>query len=323
MGIIFQEEIISEQALPKLSETSLFKKQYEQPSVKANVIAALKDKDNFVKKETLTEILSLMKLNGGPLAKKVVAAFEKGDIVIHFSKEFQSNVKSVPSTIPYLVTKMGNDQKVFIFASSFMKNITSSFEYRNLLTVMEAGYLALQLVKSPNKFVMNRALIQKLCLVYTIMTTAPMEQRLYMKGENLTKAMLYTIAYFYRCVDGNDALNAASLPVKSIIADKIDQSLAKTVVEEVKGLPDSNFMTFLELIKKINPIRYKDLSTQYLSMFNSCCGMSVVFALENLQYLFLVITSANYKSTLTQFGLNRVVKDAAKSIQTILNQVTG
>ena len=314
---------ITEQALPKLSETSLFKKQYEQPSVKANVLAALKDKSHFVTKETLTEILSLMKLNGDALAKKVVGAFEKGDIIIHFNKEFQTNIKSVPSTIPFLVTKIGNDQKVFIFASSFMKNITSSSEYRNLLTVMEAGYLALNLVKHPNKFTMNRSLMQKMCWVYTIMTTSPMEQRLYMKGENLTKAMLYTIAYFYSCIDGKDSLDVASLPVKSIIADKIDSTLIKTVVEEVKAMPDNNFMTYLELIKKINPIRYKDLSTQYLSMFNSCCGMSIVFALENLQYLFLVVTSANYKSALTQFGLNRVVKDVTKSVLTLLNQSIG
>lgn len=316
-------EYISEYALPKVSETSLFKKQYEQPSVKSNVLDALKDKSHFVTKETLTEILSLMKLNGDSLAKKVVAAFENGDIIIHFSKEFQTNVKSIPSTIPYLVTKVGDEKKVFVFASSFMKNITSSSEYRNLLTVMEAGYLALNLSKNPNKFIMNRTLIQKMCLAYSIMVTSPMEQRLYMKGENLTKAMLYTIAYFYRCIDGKDALNASTLPVKSIISDKIDQSLIKSVVEEVKEIPDNDFITFLELIKKINPIRYKDLTAQYLSMFNSCCGISVVFALENLQYLFLVITSANYKSSLTQFGLNRTVKEASKRIQTMLNQSIG
>lgn len=321
MGIKF--EYISEQALPKVSETSLFKKQYEQPSVKANVIAALKDTSHFVKKETLTEILSLMKLNGDSLAKKVVESYEKGDIIIHFNKEYQTEHKGVPSTIPYLVTKMGDSQKVVVFASSFMKNITSSTEYRNLLTVMEAGFLALCLVKNPNKFTMNRPLIQKMCLAYTIMTTSPMEQRLYMKGENLTKAMLYTIAYFYRMIDGADALNPASLPVKSIIADKIDQNLLKSIVEEVKTMPNNDFMTYLELIKKINPIRYKDLSTQYLSMFNSCCGLSIMFALENLQYMFLVVTSANYKSSLTQFGLNRIVKDASKSIHVMLNQSIG
>ena len=176
-----------------------------------------------------------MKLNGDALAKKVVDAFEKGDIIIHFNKEFQSNIKSVPSTIPFLVTKVGNDQKVFVFASSFMKNITSSSEYRNLLTVMEAGYLALNLVKHPNKFTMNRSLMQKMCWVYTIMTTSPMEQRLYMKGENLTKAMLYTIAYFYGCIDGKDSLDVASLPVKSIIADKIDGSSPAKLERSVEG----------------------------------------------------------------------------------------
>jgi hypothetical protein len=80
-------------------------------------------------------------------------------------------------------------------------------------------------------------------------------------------------------------------------------------------------MGLVELFKKINPIRYKDLDAQYMPIFVSVCGMAIMLALENPTYLFLLITSATYKSPLTQFGLNRTVKDVTKRIQVLLTQV--
>ena len=77
-------QYVQEQALPKLSETSIFKKLYSQDNVAKNIGKALKDTAHFVKKDELTEILSLMKLNGDAIVKKAVSAYEKGDIIIHF-----------------------------------------------------------------------------------------------------------------------------------------------------------------------------------------------------------------------------------------------
>lgn len=315
-------QYVQEQALPKLSETSIFKKLYSQDNVAKNIGKALKDNAHFVKKDELVEILSLMKLNGDAIVKKAVASYEKGDIYIHFNEDFMlSSDSNIPGMLPFMIVGKDGGHKGIIFATTFMKNIKSDREYRSLMAVLEACYVALEMAKSPNKFTNNRMLVQRLCLTYTLMATAPLEQRLYVKGENLTKAMLYSLAFFYKMIDGNDKLDAGSLPIKSIILDKVDKKLVDEIIAEVKALPDTNFMGLVELFKKINPIRYKDLDAQYMPIFVSTCGMAIMLALENPTYLFLLITSATYKSPLTQFGLNRTVKDVTKRIQVLLTQV--
>lgn len=315
-------QYVQEQALPKLSETSIFKKLYSQDNVAKNIGKALKDNAHFVKKDELVEILSLMKLNGDAIVKKAVSAYEKGDIYIHFNEDFMlSSDSNIPGVLPFMIVGKNGAHKGVIFATTFMKNIKSDREYRSLMAVLEACYVALEMTKSPSKFTNNRMLVQRLCLTYTLMATAPLEQRLYVKGENLTKAMLYSLAFFYKMIDGNDKLDAGSLPIKSIILDKVDKKLVDEIIAEVKALPDTNFMGLVELFKKINPIRYKDLDAQYMPIFVSVCGMAIMLALENPTYLFLLITSATYKSPLTQFGLNRTVKDVTKRIQVLLTQV--
>jgi hypothetical protein len=109
------------------------------------------------------------------------------------------------------------------------------------------------------------------------MTATPLEQKLYMKGDNLVKALLYIIAYFYKIIDG-DTLSVDSIPYKRIISDKVDPLLAKQIVDEVKNNEDTTFMGLLEMITKINPLRYKDLKSMYLSYFTQACGISLIFA---------------------------------------------
>ena len=70
------------------------------------------------------------------------------------------------------------------------------------MAAIESAYFALLLNNNSNKFVANRALMQVMCNIYAIMVTLPLEQKVYMKGEYLTKAMLYSIAYFYNRQEG-------------------------------------------------------------------------------------------------------------------------
>jgi len=263
-----------------------------------------------------------MKLNGDAIVKKAVSAYEKGDIYIHFNEDFMlSSDSNIPGVLPFMIVGKDGGHKGVIFATTFMKNIKSDREYRSLMAVLEACYVALEMTKSPSKFTNNRMLVQRLCLTYTLMATAPLEQRLYVKGENLTKAMLYSLAFFYKMIDGNDKLDAGSLPIKSIILDKVDKKLVDEIIAEVKALPDTNFMGLVELFKKINPIRYKDLDALYMSYFTSTCGVSLIFALENISYLFLLISSAAYKTSITSYSLNKTVAMPCRKAVTLLSSV--
>jgi hypothetical protein len=132
-----------------------------------------------------------------------------------------------------------------------------------------------------------------------------------MKGDNLSKAMMYAIAFFYKIIDG-DSISVDSINFKRLMKDKVDLALAKQVVEEVRSLQGVNFMDLIELIKKINPVRYGNLDASYLRDFVSSCGVYVTFALENPSYLFMLMTSSAYKTKLTSFNINKLVGAEAK-----------
>ena len=309
-------QLVQEAELPKLSQTSLYQKFNEVSGITKAAIEEIQNgKEHRVKPEDIPEIISLIRLNGDPIAKKAVEAFQSNEIIIFFNKE----TSNVPITLPYIVMTKGNDTRAFIFADKVVNNINSTQEYTSLMAVLEAAYLALKLTKNPNSFVMNRPLMLTLGNIYTLMAVTPLEQKIYIKGDNLVKTMLYLFSYFYRMIDGPEFTIIPAY--KRIIADKIDDSVAKQIMEEVRGLEDNSFMSVLNLIKQINPVRYKDIDVMYMTNFNSTCGTSLIFALENLAYLFLLITSSTYKTGVTAYGINKIVNMPAKKAITLLSAI--
>lgn len=309
-------QFIQEADIPKLSQTSLFQKFNEASDISKCVAEELGSaKEHKVSPEDIPEIVSLIRLNGDAIAKKAIEAFQKNELVIIFNKE----TSKIPTALPYIVVTKGNDTRAIVFADKVVNNINSTQEYTSLMATIEAAYLALQLHKKPNSFVMNRPLMLTLGNIYTLMSVAPLEQKIYMKGDNLVKTMLYLFAYFYRMIDGPEFTIIPAY--KRIIADKVDESVVKQVMEDVRNMESNSFMDVLELIKKINPVRYKDIDTLYMTHFNSVCGISIVFALETLSYLFLLITSSVYKTGVTGYGINKIVNMPAKKAITLLTGI--
>lgn len=309
-------QFIQEADIPKLSQTSLFQKFNEASDISKCVAEELGSaKEHKVSPEDIPEIVSLIRLNGDAIAKKAIEAFQKNELVIIFNKE----TSKIPTALPYIVVTKGNDTRAIVFADKVVNNINSTQEYTSLMATIEAAYLALQLHKKPNSFVMNRPLMLTLGNIYTLMSVAPLEQKIYMKGDNLVKTMLYLFAYFYRMIDGPEFTIIPAY--KRIIADKVEESVVKQVMEDVRNMESNSFMDLLELIKKINPVRYKDIDTLYMTHFNSVCGISIVFALETLSYLFLLITSSVYKTGVTGYGINKIVNMPAKKAITLLTGI--
>lgn len=300
--------------LPKLSQTSLYK-QFESTSKITNaIISEIKQsKDNIVTADKITEILSLIKLNGDAIAKKAVEAYQKNQIIVIHN----STTSKVPVSIPYIIMSYKGKPTAFVFADKVVNKINASNEYTKLMAVLEAAYLALLLNTNQDMFTMNSGLMLTLCNIYTLMAIAPLEQRLYMKGDNLNKATIYVMTYFYKMIRGN-SITPENIPFKRIMSDKIDPSVISTIVEEVKNSPDNSFMGLIKMIMKINPIRYKNLDALYMSYFTSTCGVSLIFALENIAYLFLLISSSCYKTQITSPSLNKLVGMVAKKAVTQL-----
>lgn len=310
-------QLFQEASVPKLSETSLYMKFNETSDITNNIKAEIsQSKENIVAPETIKEILALIRLNGDAIAKKSVDAYLKGEMVIIHNKA----TSKIPASLPFIVMGYKGTPTAFIFADKVVNNITAASEYTNLMAVMEAAYLALKLNTSPDMFLMNSQLMLTLCNIYTMMVVAPLEQRLYMKGDNLTKAMMYVISYFYNIFRG-DNMTVESIPFKRLLNDKVNPDVANQIIDDVVSNPDKSFIGLLKMISKINPIRYKDLDSMYLSYFTSTCGVSLIFALENIAYLFLLISSASYKTTITSYSLNKTVSMPCKKAVMLLTSV--
>ena len=309
---------IMESAIPKLTETSLYQK-YDETAGLSNIIKSeiKNSKETLVSPDTLKEIFALIKLNGDSLAKKAVDAAIKGDIKIIFNKA----TSKIPPSLPFIVVRQNDKPVVYIFADKVVNNITAASEYVNMMTVMEAAYLALGITKAPTVFTMNSQLMLTLCNIYTLMVIAPLEQRLYMKGENLTKAMIYVITHFYNMFRPSESLTMESIPFKRLLQDLPEPSMVNAIMDDVISNPDKSFMGLLKMIQKINPIRYKNIESMYMTYFTSTCGVSLIFAIENIAYLFLLITSSTYKSAITAYSLNKTVALPCKKAISMLSTI--
>ena len=321
-GLIYVLEFIQEVALPKLSQTSLFIKFNETSELAKHVNAELANAAKTrVAPDKLTEIISLIKLNGDPIAKKAIKSLESGEIIILNSDKGTSQI---PPALPFIIVGKNNKSFAVIFAQVFIDNIQSSNEYTKLMAVIEASYLALRIQEKPGKYIGNRPLMLSFCNLYCDMVTAPIEQKRYVKGENLTKMRLFAMAYFYRMIDGDEEYKNNTMHVlpniaKRVVLDKVEPSLIKTIGETVAQMSDMNFMSLIELFKTINPSRYEVLGSVYMNDFVSVSGMPLIFALENIQYLCLLLTSSAYKTNLTGFGLNKLVSMVSKKAIALLS----
>lgn len=310
--------LYTEAALPKLSQTSLFEKMNENGEISNSIKDALNPssvKEDRVTLDDLKDVTALMRLNGDQSIKKSLKAVEDGSIILLYHKD-----SKIPGNLPFLLVgdRESGSSKAYIFADKVVTSLTSQRDYTNLMATIEAAYFALLLQMNPTKFISNRVLMQVLCNIYSVMVTLPLEQKVYMKGEYLTKAMLYAIAYFYRIIDGPEHVNVESVPYKKIISDKIQESVVKEIFSQVASMEGSSFMNLIKLIQNINPVRFKDLEAMYMQHFVTSCGVPIIFSLENLSYLFLLLYSALYKTQLTQFNLNKTISALAKKATTLL-----
>ena len=96
-------KVFQEADLPKLSQTSIYSK-YDQAS---HITQSVKEelgniKDTMVRPAMIPEMISLMKLNGDPIVKKAIDAYEKNEIIVIFNPqtsngiyEFYGNIGSI------------------------------------------------------------------------------------------------------------------------------------------------------------------------------------------------------------------------------------
>lgn len=312
-------KIIQESTLPKLSETGLYQTSDETSKITECVKWELQHLKE-IKPDEIKDPLALIRFNGDSIVRAATDAYMNGKIVISYNKEDSRALQ----LLPYLVVmdkKSGRVKKVVIFANTFMDNLTSDAQYTRLGAVMEAAYLAYKLAEDQNKFVMNDLLMMNLCSVYTVMACLPL-QPLKFSGDNMMKATLYVISYFYKMFRGAN-ISESNIPFKRLVpnTNNLDPEVIKQIVQDVKDNAGNSFMGLIELIKKINPVSYKAIDTRYMLEFIGKCGNYVPFSLENISYLFLVLTSATYSTTTVGNALRALIKPNTKPILQMMSTI--
>lgn len=317
---IFQESCASTK-ISKISQTSLYNIFNQTGDLNSNVGYELSHtKETLVPIENIRDMIYSIRLNGGANARNAVDAFMHGDISIIFNKESSK----IPLVLPYLVGNNGSNGKstAYIFADKFMSRIDNTKEAHKLTAVLEATYLSLLFAKDPNMFLSNSQLMLTLCNIYTCMATAPLENYRQIKGDHLNKMSLYFITHFYNMF--RDDISEENIPYRRIIQDKMDSSVVKMIIDDVKQNDDKTTQGILELIKKINPVRYEKLPSEYVALFQRYCGIPMTFALEYMPYLFLMISAATYDAyELTTMSAAKYVKMPCKKAQTQLVSLIG
>ena len=303
--IVFQEAAYE---LPKLSQSSLYVKFDQQSNLTQTVKDATSNTEAYVKPETMKEIMALIRLNGSKYAKLAADKFENGEMIILYEAE-KARVSSV---LPFLVRgRKDGGMLPYVFADKIVSKIQSTADYPNLMAVMEAAYLAAALTKNPASILLNRQVVLNLCELYLYLWLMPLEQKLYMKGDNLTAAEIYVISYFYRMIDG-DRMSVENIPFKRFLRDRIPDGVLKQRVSEVQNMESMAIENLIGLIQNLNPVRYKELKSTFMSYFQASCGVPLIFALENPQYIFLLLTSSYYKTKLSAYALNKTALETSR-----------
>ena len=255
------------------------------------------------------QYIQMKKLSISPLAQKVIAAYDVGDIELLYSRETK-----IGTSMPFIIRRNGNKIVATIFIATFGvidKDDNLTTPVKQLYALMESAYVALEMQKNPTKIQRNVGLMRICANVY-----ADMFMRIFNKLYALTTdrglhdKVYYAVTRFflekvweYPNVGLIESYATADLQY----IEEFDQQLVKQGYDsaQVKNLND--LMLF---IKTLSP-RLADLNTRYFieQYVNTFHGASIM-AMDYLPYVFFVIINIILSSFLiSQTALNDLIKN--------------
>lgn len=288
------DEVFNEVAL---SDTFVYKSFNKNAELSTILTAAVKDSIIINEKYIDEQLLTIKRIKLSPIEDDVIAAFLEGNIVIVYS-----NVKKVPSIVPFFTTRQGTKVRTFVFMNNFGKLIRDkndlNHEYldipaKNLYALMEGAYISYQYALYPNKIVRSIGLMKPCVDTYTsmVMRILNKEYALSMDMEAYDKVAFCISQFFIETVWG--LTNGEQIFAYARQNKNIKNNVAGYFGVLHDEYDDRNIYSIdklIDFIKTITP-RLSSLSPRYFyQRWIETYRYSASFAMESLPYFMYVMS---------------------------------
>lgn len=271
-----------------LSDSYIFDTINPNKQITMTVLSAIKDCIFLTDKNIEEQLLQIKSSRLSPLNTDVIKAFENGDINIVYS-----NKTTVPSTIPFFITKIENSIKGIIFINRFgrkRENDTIDINYRTLYVLMESCFIALKYTKNPNIFERNIGLMKICTKIYSSMGMRILNKEFSLSVmPELYESINYCFARFFlervwMLKSTTDIIHTYAL--MPCIQKPADIDLLKMDYTNANITDIVDLITF---IKSQFPRTASITMRYYMERFINTYYQSALLSMDTLPYLFFVV----------------------------------
>ena len=280
-----------------VSDSYLMKKMDQNAGITSRILQAIKSGQVITENDIAEQIMQVRRTRISPLAEHVIAAFNRGEIVLIYSKTVK-----VVQAIPFIVAGKGASTKAYIFVNAYGTFTTpkrsSSAEkifnigMKDLYALMEGAYIALQYYRMPGVFIKNLGLMKTCMSVYTQMFLQILNKEYALSMSPLEyNQVAYCIARFFLEnmweLQSKDLSSAYAFGA-IVNANKLDYV---QVQDDWDNATITNLEEFIEFLKEHFP-RLQTMSVRFFTeYFMNTFRATVVLAMDVLPYFLFTVSS--------------------------------
>lgn len=255
-----------------------------------------------------------------PLCKRVLEAYDRGDIELLYSREAK-----IGASMPFIIRKSNGKIVSSIFISSFAtinKEDNLNLPTKQLYAILESAYIAYQMQTNPMKIQRNVGIMKVCSNIYVEMLLRIFNKEFALSLDPvLFDKVKYSITKFfvervweYPNVGLVDAYASQDLPnISELDLDLLKENYIDNQITSIDKL-----MTFIaSLSPRLGSLNIRYFIERYVNTYHG----GALIALDYLPYVFYVIINVLLSSFLiSQVALNDIVKNT-KGISKFYNEL--
>lgn len=264
------------------------------------------------------QLMQIKRTRISPLADIVLEAYERGEIVLLFSK-----VKKIPQALPFFTAKVQGQVKSFIFVNNYgtisKSPINSEQKYLNitmkdLYVLMEGAYVSYKYAVYPAKMKKSLGLMRLCSGIYTsmILRVLNKEYAISMDQDLYSKVSFCVSKFFLKNIwnsDNNEINFSYSIGNIRNDVNKADMLLLSELFDSKNITNIEELILFIkELSPRLNAINLRYFLQWYINTYKG----GAMFSLECLPYFLFTVEA----SMIGSFIVNQpIISDITKTIK--------